>query len=148
MGMPAERTIICEDGDQVTLNRRGLRRSGSVPAGHLYVDGILDDVGTALLRDRRTLADEGVVVLATIDSERHEQLRDPQVITRGWVYAPEAEPLLAECAARVRQAVDAVLHSDDTVTADTLQRTIRRATGQFVDQRTRRPVIVPVVVET
>jgi len=150
MGISAEQTLVCEDGDQITLDDRGARRSGTVPAGHLYVDGLLDDVGSALLRDRRTLADEGVVVvLATIDTERHEQLRDPQVITRGWVYAPEAEPLLAECAAHVRQAVDAVLHTDDTVTADTLQRTIRRATGQFVDERTRRrPMIVPVVVET
>jgi ribonuclease J len=150
MGTAPERTLVCEDGDQITLDDHGLRRSGTVPAGHLYVDGLLDDVGSALLRDRRTLADEGVVVvLATIDTERHEQLRDPQVITRGWVYAPEAEPLLSECAAHVRQAVDAVLHTDDTVTADTLQRTIRRATGQFVDQRTRRrPMIVPVVVET
>jgi len=150
MGVPADQTLVCEDGDQITLDDRGVRRSGTVPAGHLYVDGILDDVGSALLRDRRTLADEGVVVvLATIDTERHEQLRDPQVITRGWVYAPEAEPLLSECVAHVRSALDAVLHTDDTVTADTLQRTIRRATGQFVDQRTRRrPMIVPVVVET
>jgi len=145
MGVPAERTLVCEDGDQITLDDQGARRTGTVPAGHLYVDGILGDVGAALLRDRRTLADEGVVVvLVTIDTERHEQLRDPQVITRGWIYASEAEPLLSECVAHVRSALDSVLHTDDT-----LQRTIRRATGQFVDQRTRRrPMIVPVVVET
>jgi len=90
-----------------------------------------------------------VLVLATVDTERHELVSDPQIITRGWVHAPEAELLLADCAEHVRDAIDATLHTDGTVNNDILQRTIRKATGQFVDRRTRRrPMIVPVVIET
>jgi aromatic-amino-acid transaminase len=61
MGVPAERTLICEDGDQITIDDDGIRVSAQVPAGYLYVDGIVGDVGQGVLRDRRVLAEAGVV---------------------------------------------------------------------------------------
>ncbi|MCZ7537067.1 MAG: hypothetical protein M5T61_14955 [Acidimicrobiia bacterium] len=102
-----------------------------------------------MLRDRRTLADEGVVVvLATVDSTRGQLLAGPQIITRGWVYAPEAEPLLVECADEVRAALLDAMGGKTPLEVEALQRTARKATGQFVSRRTgRRPMIVPVVVE-
>lgn len=150
MGVPEERTLVCEDGSQVTLDEAGLRLTARVPAGHLYVDGLLDEVGTALLRDRRTLAEEGVVlVLVTIDPERHELVSTPQVITRGWVYAPEAEPLLAECAEHVRSAVAKLIRVEAAVDVGDIRQVIRRATRDFVNRRTgRKPMIIPVIVET
>ncbi len=63
MGVPADRVLVCEDGDQLELDDAGLRRAGRVPAGYLYVDGIVGDVGQGVLRDRRVLAEEGVVVV-------------------------------------------------------------------------------------
>jgi len=149
MGVADDRALVCVDGDQVTLDDEGLHHTGTVPADHLYVDGLLDDVGHALLRDRRTLADEGVVVvLATIDAARGQLLAGPQIITRGWVYAPEAEPLLAECADEVRAALLDALAGPAPREMEALQRIARKATGQFVSRRTgRRPMIVPVVVE-
>ena len=69
------------------------------------------------------------------------------MITRGWVYAPEAEALLDECAAEVRSSIaEALAH--DALDIETLQRHVRRAAGRFVQDRTRRrPMIVPVVME-
>ena len=107
MGMPEARVLVCEDGDQITLDDTGLHRTRGIPADFLYVDGLLDDVGHALLRDRRMLAEEGVVVvLVTVDAVRHRLATRPYFITRGWVYAPEAESLIAECAVTVQVALD------------------------------------------
>ena len=148
MGVPAGNIIVCTDGDQVALDDRGLRPNAQVPAGYLYVDGIIGDVGTGVLRDRRVLAEEGVVVvIVAVDSETGAVVVGPEVITRGWVHAPEAEELLDECAEVVCDAVTALL-ADGRPDHDALSRTVRRAAGRFVNDRTkRRPMIVPVVME-
>ncbi|MFP3899302.1 MAG: ribonuclease J [Acidimicrobiia bacterium] len=140
--------LVCGDGDQIVLDETGLRRDATVPAGYLYVDGIIGDVGHGVLRDRRVLAEEGVVVVVVaVDVESGAILTGPEVITRGWVYAPEAEPLLTECADVVRQAVKEAA-AEGNVDIESLQRTVRRAAGRYVSQATRRrPMIVPVVME-
>jgi ribonuclease J len=101
-----------------------------------------------VLRDRRVLAEEGVVVVIVgVDVETGAVLMGPEIITRGWVYAPEAEDLLEQCAERVRDAVKEAFERDATGIED-LQRAVRRAAGRFVNQQTkRRPMIVPVVME-
>ncbi len=148
MGMAADHVLVCEDGDQLQLTDKGLARSGSVPAGYLFVDG-LGDVGQGVLRDRRVLAEEGVVVVVvTVDSGSGAILTGPEVITRGWVYAPEAEDLLDEAADTVAAAVKEAFNQEATVDIESLQRVVRRAAGRFVNERTkRRPMIVPVVME-
>src|SRR5680860_166895 len=92
-GVPASNVIVCEDGDALRLSTDGAdveRRA--VPAGFLYVDGIVGDVGHGVLRDRRNLAEEGVVVvIVTVDATTGELVTGPEIVTRGWVYAPEAE---------------------------------------------------------
>jgi ribonuclease J len=147
MGLSDEHVLVCEDGDSVVLDERGLRRGEGVPAGFLFVDGTVGDVGHGVLRDRRLLAEEGVVmVVATIDPHRGELVGPPQVITRGWVYAPEAEDLLGEASATVAKALEQAM-ADGARDQESLQRTARRALGRFVGDRTRRrPMIVPVVV--
>lgn len=149
MGLDDDRVVVCEDGDQLVLTDGGLERDGHVPAGYLYVDGIVGDVGHGVLRDRRVLADEGVVVVIVgVDVESRTIITGPEVITRGWVHASEAEPLLSEAADKVREAVLEAL-GDDATDIETLQRRVRRAAGRFVNERTRRrPMIVPVVMES
>jgi ribonuclease J len=146
--VPEERAVVCTDGDQLVLDADGLRVEGTVPAGYLYVDGIVGDVGHGVLRDRRVLAEEGVVVVVvTVSRSDGAILTGPEVITRGWVYAPEAEPLLAECADEVRQAVKEAF-AENATDIESLSRVVRRAAGKFVADRTRRrPMIVPVVME-
>jgi ribonuclease J len=143
-----EHVLVCTDGDQLVLDDDGLRVDAAVPAGYLYVDGIIGDVGHGVLRDRRVLAEEGVVVVVvTVDVATGAILTGPEVITRGWVYAPEAEPLLAECAEEVRQAVKESFVEGAT-DIEALQKVVRRAAGRFVNESTRRrPMIVPVVME-
>ncbi len=105
--MPDDNVIVCEDGDVVTLNDVGAEvERRAVPAGYMYVDGIVGDVGRGVLRDRRMLSEEGVVVvIVTVDSKTGEIVTGPEIVTRGWVYAPEAEDLL-EDAKQVVRGVD------------------------------------------
>jgi ribonuclease J len=148
MGVPGPNIALCEDGDVITLSDQGLEVTGRVPAGYLYVDGIVGDVGQGVLRDRRVLAEEGVVVVvATVDVSASKVLTGPEIITRGWVYAPEAEALLDEACDRVAEAVERALQNG-VRNVEGLEREVRRAAGQFVSERTRRrPMIVPVVME-
>ena len=148
MGVPHDRIIQCEDGDVLELNSDELRPVGRVPSGYLYVDGIVGDVGNGVLRDRRKLAEEGVVVVvSTVDMQTGKVLVDPEIITRGWVYAPEAEDLLDEACDTVARALEKAL-AEGVRDVDQLERDARRAAGKFVSDRTkRRPMIVPVVME-
>jgi ribonuclease J len=147
IGMDDERILVCEDGDSVLLTDSGLVRTESVPAGYLYVDGTVGDVTHGVLRDRRVLAEEGVVVVVvTVDVRARSVITGPEIITRGWIHAPEAEELLEEGTGEVRRAVLAALEEGNDI--EHLQRAVRRAAGRFVNQRTRRrPMIVPVVME-
>jgi len=149
MGVPADNVLICEDGDVLELSDAGLAKVGRVPAGYLYVDGIVGDVGQGVLRDRRVLAEEGVVVvIVTVDIGTGKVLTGPEIITRGWVYAPEAEDLLDEACDRVAAVVEQSLAAG-VRDVESLERDVRRAAGKFVNERTkRRPMIVPVVMET
>ncbi|MDZ7733740.1 MAG: hypothetical protein U5R31_12295 [Acidimicrobiia bacterium] len=104
-------------------------------------------MGRGCFRDRRVLSEEGVVVVVTVDVESGAIITGPEIITRGWVYAPEAEDLLDECAAEVQQEIKEAFGHDAT-DIESLQRHVRRAAGRFVSDRTRRrPMIVPVVME-
>jgi ribonuclease J len=149
MGVADDHVLVCEDGDQIVLADDGVTRlERAVPAGYLYVDGIVGDVAEGVLRDRRVLAEEGVVVVIVgVDVRSGAIITGPEIITRGWVYAPEAEDLLDECADEVRKAIGEAVEQQ-ALDIESLQRHVRRAAGRFVNERTRRrPMIVPVVME-
>jgi ribonuclease J len=148
-GLEPERVIVCEDGDALTLDRDGVEvERRAVPAGYLYVDGIVGDVGHGVLRDRRNLAEEGVVVvIVTVDATNGEVVTGPEIVTRGWVYAPEAEELLEEAKAAVRASLEEAA-GEGATDFDTLRRHARRSLGRFINERTRRrPAVIPVVME-
>ena len=147
MGVADDQVMLCEDGDSLILDDEGVHRTDPVPAGLLYVDGTVGDVGHGVLRDRRVLAEEGVVVVvATVDLQRREVVGAPEIVTRGWVHAPEAEELLDEASEAVRKELEVAL-AEGASEHDLLRRHARRALGRFVGERTRRrPMIVPVVV--
>ena len=85
--------------------------------------------------------------MVTVDVEAGKVLTGPEIITRGWVYAPEAEDLLDEACDVVAAAVEATL-AKGVRDPEGLERDVRRAAGRFVNERTkRRPMIVPVVME-
>jgi ribonuclease J len=141
--------LVCEDGDAVTLGPSGAEvERMAVPAGYLYVDGIVGDVGHGVLRDRRNLAEEGVVVvIVTVDAKTGEVVTGPEIVTRGWVYAPEAEELIEEAKAAVLESLRSAA-AEGAPDFDSLRRHTRRALGRFINERTRRrPAVIPVVME-
>jgi ribonuclease J len=149
MGVAPDHILICEDGDAVTIDEMGAdveRRA--VPAGYQYVDGIGSDVDQGVLRDRRTLAEEGfVVVIVTVDKATGEIVTGPEIVTRGWVYEAEAEELLDDARAAVRASL-ADAAREGATDFETLRRHARRALGKLINERTRRrPAIIPVVME-
>jgi len=148
MGVSRGNVLLAEDGDVVEITDDGLDFIEEIPAGFLYVDGIVGDVGHGVLRDRRVLGEEGVVVVVvTVDARTGEVVSGPEILTRGWVYAPEADALLDEGEARVADAVEAAIAAG-TRDVELLEKEVRRTVGRFVSERTRRrPMIVPVVME-
>ncbi len=149
VGLADDRVVVCQDGDVLTLGPNGMdvdRRA--VPAGYLYVDGIVGDVGHGVLRDRRSLAEEGVVVvIVTVDATTGEVVTGPEIVTRGWVYAPEADELLEDGKAAVLASL-AEAAEEGATDFETIRRHTRRALGRFINERTkRRPAIIPVVIE-
>ncbi|HUC05161.1 MAG TPA: ribonuclease J [Acidimicrobiales bacterium] len=147
MGIDADKVLLCEDGDAVALTAKGIRRDGRVPAGYVYVDGTVGDIGHGVLRDRQKLAEEGVVmVVVTVDNKNGSLTCPPVIETRGWIHASEAEDLVGEASAVVGAAVTQAL-SDGARDIEVLSRHARRALGKFVGETTRRrPMIVPVVL--
>lgn len=145
MGVAEDNVTICLDGDQVLIDDDGVRRVGEVPAGFLYVDGVVGDINHGVLRDRQVLAEEGViVVIVTVDMKSGEVISGPEIITRGWIHAAEAEDLLEDARRRVVEGIEGA----DTSDVEAIKRHARKALGSFVVERTkRRPMIVPVVME-
>jgi ribonuclease J len=150
LGVPEASVLLAEDGDVVEVRADSIEFVDEVPAGYLYVDGIVGDVGGGVLRDRQLLAEEGViVVIVTVDSRSGQVLTGPEIITRGWVYAPEAEKLLDEAREVVLAAIEEPELPEAAVADfETLKRRARSALGRFVYEQTkRRPMILPVVME-
>ena len=147
MGIDPAKVLLCEDGDVISLDAKGIARDGKVPGGYVYVDGTMDDIEGGVLRDRQKLSEEGVVmVVVTVNRQECVLSRPPAIQTRGWVYAPEAEDLLTEASEVVGAAVTKAL-KDGADDVEALSRHTRRALGRFVGERTRRrPMIVPVVL--
>lgn len=149
VGLPDDHVIVCEDGDALTIGADRIEvERRAVPSGYLYVDGIVGDVGHGVLRDRRNLAEEGVVVVfVTVDTTTGEIVTGPEIVTRGWIYAPEADELIEEAKDAVRASLEEAA-LEGAVDFETLRRHARRALGRFINERTkRRPAIIPIVIE-
>jgi len=148
VGLADDRVLLCSDGDAVTIGDMLEVERRAVPAGYQYVDGILDDIDSGVLRDRRNLAEEGVVVvIVTVDAATGELVTGPEIVTRGWVYEAEAADLIEEAKAAVRASLAAAA-AEGATDFETLRRHTRRTVGRFINNRTRRrPAIIPVVLE-
>ena len=107
----------------------------------------MGDIGHGVLRDRKVLAEEGVVMaVATVDLKRGEVVGVPQIVTRGWAYDHDTEMLLDEARIQVTRALEQALSSGSR-DHENLNRVARKALGRLVGDRTRqRPMIVPVIV--
>jgi ribonuclease J len=148
VGIPPERTLVCEDGDVVEVGEE-LHQVDRIQAGMTFVDGLgIGDVGGEVLRDRRKLAGDGVVVVVIIvDSQTGELVAGPDVVNRGFVHEETSGDILEEGRQRVIQAVK---ESAEVRVTDpsALQQNVRRALARYFNEVTqRKPVILPVIME-
>lgn len=149
-GVPAEGIMIGENGTTFEVTAEGCRIAGKTPAGKVMVDGFMvGDVGTAVLRDRRQLAGDGIliVVLAT-DKSTGAVLSGPELISRGFVYEKGAGgDLLEEAKPRVLDTI-ARCRARQIQEWQSIKRSVRDSLSSFIyDKTRRRPVIVPVILE-
>ena len=148
VGIPDERILICEDGDSVILGET-VTRGQDVQAGMTFVDGLgIGDVGEFVLRDRRKLSADGiVVVVVTVDAHSGELLAGPDVINRGFITDETAVPIFEEASNRTILALKEYAQEGVTDPA-VLKQQIRRALSKYFFETTKRkPVILPVVME-
>ena len=145
-GVPEDRILIADNGSVVELARGGARLVDRVDAGVTFVDGLrVGDVRDVALRDRRRLADDGVlIVVTTLSSANGGEIAPPELIARGF---GESDELLDE----LRDEADRVvreLANEHATEIKLLQEHIHDAVGQIVYDRTRRrPMVLPVVIE-
>ncbi|HVL64388.1 MAG TPA: ribonuclease J [Actinomycetota bacterium] len=148
-GVPDDRITIVEDGDTLVLDDGRVRRGDAVRHGMILVDGLgVGDVGPVVLRDRRVLAADGILIcVVTIDSQSGEILAGPDLISRGFVYEDESRAFLEDAADRVAEALEE-LERDRVTDWATIKKQVRSALGSFVWESTRRrPMIMPIVME-
>ena len=148
VGIPHDRILIVEDGDTIEIGDE-VRKGQRVPSGMTFVDGLgIGDVGEVVLRDRRKLAGDGiVVVVVTVDKHSGEVLAGPDVINRGFVFEDASEDLLEEARERTvrslgQSAGDGV--SDPSMLSQNIRSALRK---YFMEATKRKPVIVPVIME-
>ena len=149
VGIKRSSITLVEDGDVLELNKGKVHRRDPVRAGMVFVDGLgVGDVGPVVLRDRRVLADDGIVIcVVTIDARSGEILAGPDLISRGFVYEDESRAFLDEASDRVAEVLEK-LESEGETEWSALKKACRRALGEFVWRETRRrPMILPIIME-
>ncbi len=149
MGIPDENIVIADLGDCVEVSKDGIRLAGKVPAGRVLVDGLgVGDVGSVVLRDRRHLGQDGlIVIVATIDAMDGHILSGPDIVSRGFVYVRESEPLMDEMCDIVNSIIE---ECSDKGVRDwgVLKNRIKEELSRMIYQRTKRsPMILPVIME-
>ena len=148
-GVAPSHILLGENGTVFEFTQGNGRVAGKVGAGRVLVDGLgVGDVGNVVMRDRRQLAQDGIVVVAvTVRREGGELVGPPEIASRGFVYVREAETLLDETRTRVLDALAARVRGRGSEVGQ-IRGLLREAVGQFLYERThRRPVILPVITE-
>ena len=148
MGLADDHIFIGDVGSAVELSEDGLKQLPNVPAGRVMVDGLgVGDVGSVVLRDRRHLGEDGlIVVVCTIDRESGQVVSGPDVVSRGFVYVRESEELMEEA----RRVVNAILENSHGDYRDwsMLKTRMKDGLSRLLFERTRRsPMILPIIME-
>ena len=149
VGTPADHIFVLDVGQVLELNHRDCKVTGSVPAGRVLVDGLgVGDVGSVVLRDRRHLAEDGmIVVVVSLSSEDGSVVSGPDIITRGFVYVKESGDLLEELRSITVEVLDDCIqrHQKDWAT---IKSAIKNELSGYLFKTTKRnPMILPVIME-
>lgn len=149
VGVPEENIIIAGIGDVIETDGVDMKISGQVPAGKVLVDGLgVGDVGAIVLRDRKHLAEDGLIIaVATIDRSVGEILAGPDLVSRGFVYVRESEELMNEAkellTETLQNCLDSNMHEWNAIKSK-----MKDNLSEFIFRKTKRsPMILPIIME-
>lgn len=148
LGMEPSNVFVLDNGNVLEMDTDGARLAEPVPAEGILVDGsLVGDVGRSLLRDRMTLAQDGIVVVkVTVNGQTGAIVSAPEIISHGFVYVPEAQELLEAGEQAIADVIQSYHGDSHGYEADKLSVLIERRLGSFLYNETRRrPVVVAVV---
>lgn len=148
MGMNPKNIFVLNIGDVLELDNRSCKRAGTVPAGHILVDGYgVGDVGNIVLRDRRHLSQDGlIIVVAAVDEVSGEVVSGPDIISRGFVYVRESESLMNEVKLIAEKAFDKAVSGNDREW-NQIKNTVKDTLTKYIYSKTKRkPMILPVIM--
>ena len=148
-GLTDEQIIIPDRGDILEWKEGRLAVAGKVPSGNILIDGIgVGDVGNIVLRDRRLLSQDGIlIVVVTLKKQDKSIAAGPEIISRGFVYVRESEKLMEESTKLVRDIVERNI-AKDSFEWSSLKQEIREELNRNLFEKTkRRPMILPIIME-
>lgn len=149
VGIPKENIFLLDNGDTVELQNGQARKAGKIPSGNVLIDGLgVGDVGNIVLRDRKLLSQDGIlVVVVTLSKQDGTILSGPDIISRGFVYVRESEGLLEEANRIVTGTLQKLMNENVNEWAS-LKTNVKDALGRFLYEQTRRrPMILPIIME-
>ncbi|MCD9023421.1 ribonuclease J [Cohnella silvisoli] len=149
VGIPKENIFLLDNGDTVELQNGTARKAGKIPAGNVLIDGLgVGDVGNIVLRDRKLLSQDGIlVVVVTLSKQDGTIMSGPDIISRGFVYVRESEGLLEEANRIVTSTLHKLMNENVNEWAS-LKTNVKDALGRFLYEQTRRrPMILPIIME-
>ena len=149
MGIPPQNIFISEIGKVLEIDRKGAKFNGTVPSGRVLIDGSgIGDIGSVVLRDRKILSEDGlVVVVATVDTKGCYIVSGPDIVSRGFVYVKESEELMEEARRIAESALNQSISRryDDRMA---IKAHIKDELAKFIFKKTkRRPMILPILME-
>ncbi len=149
MGIPSKNIFMLENGKSLELSKNEGKITGTVPSGKILVDGLgVGDVGNIVLRDRKHLAEDGlIVVVLSMDHENGVVVAGPDIISRGFVYVRESEDLMEEMRQTAEDIIDeCVMHH--IVDWTTLKARLKNELGSYIFTKTKRkPMILPIIMD-
>ena len=149
LGMSKDNIVIAENGSVVDLTRDSIGISGKVTAGRVLIDGLgVGDVGNVVLRDRRQLSQDGIlIVVVTIDHSTYRIAAGPDIVSRGFVYVRNSESLMDEAKTVLNRTMEYCMDHNITDWGK-IKNEVKDALGDFVWKETkRRPMIMPIIME-
>ena len=149
VGIPPERSFVLSNGSVLELDYESAKITGNIQAGRVLVDGLgVGDVGNIVLRDRKHLAQDGlIIIVTTIDREKGEMVSKPDVISRGFVYVRESEQLIDEIKLAASEAVEESLTKRNMDWA-MMKNNVKSSVAKYIYDRTKRnPMILPIIEE-
>lgn len=149
MGVQPKNVVIGENGAVIEITKKGIKCEGTVPAGAVLVDGSgVGDVGSVVMRDRRHLAEDGmIVVVMPYSVEEHVLIGEPEIVTRGFIYVKEAEALMEELKRVVLETTDACEMQHITDWTAIKSKVKSNLSGYLYKTMRRSPMILPVISE-